>query len=144
MHFPVTVLNSMLVSTKVILQLANKRVLERDWRIVVIPEEDAPEANVLSLFQAIVDHTYDSDEPLSLSPEQLCGAIQAKIGKAQDSQHFQDVPLVAKLAEVVAPFGMFFKFIVLSELQSSTASCVTVPGPARSAFEVGEFRYRKY
>ena len=43
----------MLVSTKIMVQYASRKVVERDWRIVVIPDEDAAGATVLSLFQGI-------------------------------------------------------------------------------------------
>lgn len=67
---------------------------------------------VLSLFKAIVDHTYDSAEPFSLTPEQQDCAVQSQVGSAQDHR-FQDVPLIARLSKVVAAFG---KFIVQSPL----------------------------
>ena len=84
----------MLVSTKIMVQYASRRVVERDWRIVVIPDEDAAGATVLSLFQGIIDHSFDSMEPFSLSPEKQSSAIQAQVGKAQDSQNFQDRSLI--------------------------------------------------
>ena len=64
-----------------------------------------------------INHTYDALEPFRHS-KQDC-PIQAQVGKAQDSQNFQDVPLIARLSEVVvAAFGKYFKFIVQSELWS--------------------------
>ena len=130
----------MLVSTKIIVQYASKKVVERDWRIVVVPEEEASSgASVSSLFLAIVNHTYDSTEPFILSLEKRDCPIQAQVGKAQDSKNFQDVPLIARLSEVVAAFGMYFKFVVVqSELEPSTPSSIATPRPARNAFEVGQ------
>ena len=41
----------MLVYTRIVVQYASRRVVERDWRIVVVPDEDASSgATVLSLF----------------------------------------------------------------------------------------------
>ena len=79
--------------------------MERDWRIVVVPDDDASSgATVLSLFQGIVDHSFESTEPFSLSPETQDSPVQALVGKVQES--LQDVPLTARLSEVVATFGM--------------------------------------
>ena len=129
----------MLVSTKIILQYASKKVVKRDWRIVVIPDEDSSSASVMSLFQAIVDHTYDSAEPFTLAPENKDCAIQAQVGKAQDSQNFQNVPLTAPLSEVVASFDTYFKYFVQIELAPlKSSSSVDIPRPARNAFEVRE------
>jgi hypothetical protein len=45
-------------------QYASRRVVERDWRIVAVPDEDASSgATVLLLFQGIVDHSFDLTEP---------------------------------------------------------------------------------
>ena len=60
----------MLVPTKIIVQYSSKKVVERDWRVVVVPSEEASGANVSSLFLAIVNHTYDSTEPFTLSPRE--------------------------------------------------------------------------
>ena len=85
-------------------------------------------------FKGSTDHSFDSMEPFSLSPEKQSSAIQAQVGKAQDSQNFQDVPLIAHLSEVVAAFGMYFKYVVLSDFeQPATSSVVAVPRPARNA-----------
>lgn len=118
------------------MQYSSKKVVERDWRIVVVPDEEASDASVSSLFLAIVNHTYDSTEPFTLSPEKQDCPIQAQVGKSQDSQNFQDVPLIARLSEVVAAFGMYFKFFVQSELEQSPSPSIATPRPARNAFEV--------
>ena len=56
----------MLVSTRIVVQYASKRVVKRDWRVVVVPDEDASSgATVLSLFQGIVDHSSIPQSPSS-------------------------------------------------------------------------------
>ena len=127
----------MLVSTRIVVQYSSRKVVERDRRIVAVPDEEAETASLSSLFLAIVNHTYDAMEPFTLSIEKQDCPIQAQVGKAQDSQNFQDVPLIARLSKVVAAFGMYFKFIVQSELELLPSSSVATPRPVRNAFEVG-------
>ena len=68
--------------------------MERDWRIVAIPEEDVATASLLSLFQAIVSHTYDQLEPFHLSSDQTLCPVQAQVGRAAQG-NFQDAPMTA-------------------------------------------------
>ena len=110
--------------------------MERDWRIVAIPEEDAATASVLTLFEAIVQHTYDSLEPFSLSED--C-PVQAQVGRtAHDKLTFQDVPMNARLIELVNDFGMYIKFILQFESPpaGSAATSSNILQPGRNAIEV--------
>ena len=128
----------MLVSTRMIFQYSSQKVVERDWRIVAVPDEEVSDASVSSLFLAVVNHAYDPMEPFTLPLEKRDCPVQAQVGKAMDDlSNFQDVPLVARLSEVVVAFGMYFKFIVKCELEPSPSSSVAVSRPVRNAFEVG-------
>ena len=59
--------------------LTTKVVLERNCKIVVVQDEDAPHDTMLSLFQARVNDTRIPMNHLSLSPE----AIPATVGTLQ-------------------------------------------------------------
>lgn len=71
---------------------------------VVIPASSG--ATVLSLYQGIVDHSFDSTEPPS-ETGQRCTTSSGR--KSSRQQNFQDVPLIAQLSEVVVVFGMYFQ-----------------------------------
>ena len=128
--------STMLVSTRVVLQYSARKVVVRDWRIVVIPEEDIATASVLSLFEAIVHHTYDALEPLILSPDQRDCPVQAQVNRTAPGS-FQDIPMTARLVELVEAFGMYIKFVL--QLESATtpsaATCSTTQA-GKNAMEV--------
>ena len=68
-------MSTMLVSSK-IFRYAMTKEAEKDWRIVIILDESA---SILSFFQAIVDHTYDSTEPLSVSRTAHPHSLEARV-----------------------------------------------------------------
>lgn len=83
---------NMLVSTRIIVQYGSRKVVERDWRIAVIPDEDVSSgATVLSLFQGIVDHSFDSMEPSLSLPTSLTSWHQVSFlpGPVADGEHYK-------------------------------------------------------
>lgn len=92
----------MLVSTRVLTQTGSKMQVARDWRVVSIPEEDIRRTDILCLYTGIVDHTYNSLEPYSPPPGS------------------RDVPLNVCVADAVALFGVYLKFIVVLEDDEAT------------------------
>ena len=115
---------------------SQKTQLLRDWAIVNVPEEDPLTIDELSLYKAIVSHTFDALETLNLPCELVDNTISAQIGKSPSSKDFQLLPLTARLCDVTALFGVYIKFFIGDE---SECSGVTVSSSTtqRDAFQVG-------
>lgn len=128
---------AVLVSTKLLYQYVARTVLAREWRIVMIPEEESSMVTFVDLYNKIVDHSLDPMEPFILPEEHRNASIRVHIGKAQSGINcFQAVPLAVKVMDAVSAFGMYVKFFVLCEdLQAS--STVLYSGVKRNASEVG-------
>ena len=103
----------MLISTSIILKSSEKTQVLRDWAIVNVPEENSLTIDVLSLYKAIVSHTFDALETLNLPCELVDNPISAQIGKSPSSKDFQLLLLAARL------FGVYIKFFIRDESECS-------------------------
>ena len=118
----------MLVSTLI---LSNKTSVAREWRVVTIPSEDT-EVDIGTFFQCIIDHVYDPLEPFHPTPRDRNSPLRASVGTTQKGD-FQEIPLIASLAEVARTFGIYLKFFIILEDQTDDSSTIR---SSRNAFEV--------
>ena len=101
----------MLVSTRIVVQYGARTQIARDWRVVNIPEEDTRRTDILRLYRGIVGHIYDTLETYNPPIGADEAPLRAMIGQTQNA-NFQDIPLNVCLADTVALFGVYIKFIV--------------------------------
>ena len=123
------------MSTRLLIQTGSKTQVARDWRVVNIPEEDVRRTDIFRLYVRIVEHTFDSLEPYSPPVGSKDAPVRALIGKTQNAKDFQDIPLNVCVADAVALFEVYIKFmIVLAEDEAA----VHIPSEdsRRNAFEV--------
>ena len=126
----------MLLSTKVLQRKGSKTVLVRDWRVVNIPEEDTSQTDILALYRGVCDHTYDPLEPYTPSANEKDVPLRALIGKTQNGNDFQDIPLNVNVRDAVALFGVYIKFILCVDGQDSATQQLDVTDSDRNAFQV--------
>lgn len=127
----------MLVSTRIVSTCEGRNVVERDWRVVTIPEEDSLQASIADLFNGIVEHSFDPMEPFSPPPETQSYTVCAQVGQTKAGD-FQDVPLNARLSQVTDAFGLHYKFMLIVQLGelAGPLQTVRVDKPRRNAYEV--------
>jgi hypothetical protein len=72
-------------------------------------------------------------EPLIL-PEDKNAPIRVQIGRSQNANDFQDVPLTVKVSDALALFGVYVKFFM--QCEEPPCSSKSIPDSGKNAFEV--------
>ena len=101
---------SLLVSTKIYSCEGGATKVVRDWRVVMIPD-DNNSLDILGLFNGICSHTYDPMEPFVGFAEDR--PIKAQVGRSQTAQGYHDLPLSVKVLDASKSFGIYFKFFIM-------------------------------
>ena len=122
----------MLVSTRILLQFSTRTSVAREWRVVTIPSEDS-DVDIATFFQRIIDHVYDHLEPFQPTPADKRSPLRASVGATQKGD-FQEIPLIASLAEVTRTFGIYLKFFIIHE--DVDEPCSSSTQAQKNAFEV--------
>ena len=124
---------ALLVSIKMVFQYLTKTAIARDWRVVMVPEDECSTVTFADLYQKILNHVLDPMEPFILPEEQKDASIRVQIGKEQTGS-FQDIPLAVRVADAMPTFGIYIKYFIQCEDLPGTS--VPVNNPRRNAFEV--------
>ena len=90
---------TLLVSTKMLLEFSSRTILARDWRIVMLAEEESSMVTFADLYLKIVDHSLDPLEPFIVPADERSAPIRVQIGKTPGDGSFQDVPLAVKVKD---------------------------------------------
>ena len=75
----------MLLSTRIVYQFATRTALAREWRVVMVPDDECSTVNFIDLYLKIVNHTLDPLEPFVLPEDKNNSPIRVRIGKSKRS-----------------------------------------------------------
>ena len=124
------------MSTRIVFQFSSRTVLARDWRVVNIPDDESNSVDFVDVYTKITEHALDPLEPFVLPEDKRNAPIRVKIGRSQNANDFQDVPLTVKVSEAVSLFGVYVKFFVQCEDVPCSSQNTVSSHPEKNAFQV--------